>query len=158
MDDETRDTMMNIIQALNALSEVIEKAINFGMTEGTGDMMLKQYRGLYFRASQLLPDDSYVQEYLSFDPIPKATDEQKIVQVNLLCGQLLLYLRGLAKGSKNRTLIAITGEEGRGGEMGRELRDQIMEATRDAVKRVLSQQPINDEPSKEPPKPDASKS
>src|SRR5215510_1481939 len=152
MDEETRETLTNIIQALNALSEVIEKTITFGMADGTGDFMLKQYRGLYFRTSQILSDDAYVQEYLNLEPMPKATDEQKIVQVNLLCGQLLLYLRGLVKGGKSRTVIAIRGEEGKGKELGRDLREQIMEATRDAVKRVLSQSSIEEEPSKpEPP-------
>lgn len=139
MDEEMRDALQNVIQGLNALTEVIERSINFGLTEGTGDLMIKQYRGLYFRASQLLPGDTYLQEYLSLDPLPKANDDQKIVQANLLSGQLLLYLRGIVKSNKAR---GASGEDVKVKEMGRELRDQIVDATRDAVKRVLSQSEI----------------
>src|SRR5258706_12805402 len=134
MDDDTLEALTNIIQALKALAEVIEKSINFGMADGTGDMMIKQYRGLYFRATQILPDDKYVREFLGVEPVNKASDEQKIVQTQMLSEQLLLYLRGLVKGYRTQH---VTQEEGRSRELGRELRNQIITATREAVKRFL---------------------
>ena len=57
MEKETIEQLQKTYQAVRALHESLERALNTGLTEGIGQMAFDGYTRLRGRAVELLPDD-----------------------------------------------------------------------------------------------------
>jgi hypothetical protein len=131
MDELTRDMLRNIIQALQALTRAIDKSIDFGMYEGAEDTIVKQYRGLYHRVTQLLPEDTYLTEFLGLNAANGTDKQHNIMQVKILSEQLLLYVQGLVRVQNRQADEQTSGIE-------LELQKEILRNTRQTIRRAIS--------------------
>ncbi|MEP7284206.1 MAG: hypothetical protein ABI947_00400 [Chloroflexota bacterium] len=135
MDENTRQSLNQLVMALRAFSRALEKSFHQGMSDGTGDITYKQYGRLRAKAIQLLPDDFYVQEVLTTEPLSATDDEQKTSQVMLLTDQLLMYLQGLLNAEKLRDSVNVNVQDLQ--DSAANLQNQVLNLTQQALKRVF---------------------
>lgn len=150
MDDKTIEALSGLVRAVKALSKSVERGLNMGWYQGTGDTVVKQYRALQAKALQILPDDYYVKEVFAPELIEASDEEKQTMQIRLVLNQLEDYLRGILRDETEQRDFLV-GDEGNPGAMGKELQEQILNITRKTLKRALSQIDIGSIP--EPPEP-----
>ena len=134
MDDNSRQAIHQLVMALRAFSRALEKSFHQGMYEGNGDIAYKQYSRLHAKASQLLPDDFYVQDVLAAEPLTAVDDEQKTSQVMLLTDQLLLYLQGVLNVERHED-IHVNAQSLKDSAVN--LQNQVLNLTQQTLKRVF---------------------
>lgn len=134
MDENIRTELTQLLLAVKSLGKAAEKSVFNNTYDGIGDMVVKNYRDLHARVSQVLPDDYYVTEVLKLDIATDANDKQKVAQVNLAIGQLTNYVENTLKSDP----VTFTGDIEDIKSMGRELQQQILSVTRSALRRALS--------------------
>jgi hypothetical protein len=131
MDENEKIQLGQLMLAVKSLAKAVEKSMMINLFNGTGDMMVKNYRDLHARIAELLPDDYYVTTVLKLEVDPEASDLQKGTQVQFASNQLIGYLDSTFKLSERGDIESLKG-------VGRELQVQIIEVTRKALKRALS--------------------
>lgn len=133
MNDETVEQLRKLLPALKSLQTTVERAYNTGISEGVGKMSVRTYNVLQQKVAALMPDDVYVTEALRLDVDEAGPEKEQIAQVNLAAGQLYHYLKNLIQEPW------LTGEDLRELKgIGRELQDQILNTTRNALRRAMS--------------------
>jgi hypothetical protein len=136
MDNKTYDNLSQLVLALKSYLKAVEKSFHIGSYEGTTDIILRQYRTLYDKALQMLPDDFYVREMLALNITQDGMNERNVVsQVMLVSEQLLHYLRDLLKEDRQPS-IAKTVDDVR--DLGREFQEQILSVTKHTLRRALA--------------------
>jgi hypothetical protein len=136
--------------ALKALAQAVEKSVLTGAYDGTGDMMVKNYRDLHAKVVQLLPEDYYVTSVLVLDVPHDAPEKQKAAHVNLAINQLVSYLDNLLRGERNVNFAAEIEDLK---ELGRDLQQQIVVVTRKALRRALANIDVEVDIKRDPPQP-----
>lgn len=153
MDDTQIKQVEQVLMAARALAKSAEKTFHSGMIKGTGDLAVRSYQQLHARLAALLPDDDFVTEGLRLDAAASGADvgdEEKYGQVMLLLGQMTDYVDGLLKPARTVTYAIGTELPDLKG-LGRELQDQIINLTRQTLRRAISGLDIGVPP--EPPVP-----
>ena len=140
MEQTTRKGLQYILTALRTLSSSIHKGLTFGIYESSGRVIAKQYLSLYQRTLQLLPDDSYLRDFLALDAAGQKESEEQAFQVMVICDQLVLYLQNLLDDETDGS-----AEGRKAGRMTEAMREQIVEATRQAVRRAFAENEDEDE-------------
>lgn len=101
-------------------------------------MAVRGYQGLQAKLAGLLPDDYFITEGLKLEPDVTADDETKLTQVMLLSGQLGEYLNGLLRAERPANAFMNSREMSDLKGLGRDLQDQIINLTRQTLKRAIS--------------------
>jgi hypothetical protein len=136
MDEKTRETLNQIVLALKAFAKSVEKSFHMGMYDGTGDMLVKQYRSLHGKVRQLLPEDFYINEILVLDAVQENTEDEKIVsQIMLVSEQLLDYIQNLLKAEQQANTTK--NEDDLQG-LSQQFTEHMMNLTRRTLKRALA--------------------
>lgn len=134
MDEQTFNELNKLVLAIRALSKSVDRALMTGTYEGTGSMMVKNYRSLQTRAAQLLPDDYFVTDTLVLEIEPDSSEKETVAQVQLAVQQLSAYLEGQLRGYRGN--FGTMGDDFRS--LGRDLQDQIINVTKYALRRALT--------------------
>lgn len=135
MDENTIQSLSQLLLALKSLSKSVEKSYYHGAFQGVGDMVARSYRSLHARAVELLPEDFYVRDVLTLDAELQGSDKEKLAQVNLLVSQLTDYLDSLLR-TEQKINFRGDVEDLKG--LGRDLSEQIINYTRQTLRRALS--------------------
>jgi hypothetical protein len=138
MDEHTLKTVSQLLLAFQSLSKSIEKAQLGGWAQGTADQAIRNYTTLHNRTAQTLPDDFFISDVLGLDIAPNTSDKTKLGIVAMQTSQMVDYLKGLMRSEARTsgTTTVIDSDELR--TMGRDLQDQIMNLTRNTLKRALN--------------------
>lgn len=134
MDEQTFNELNKLTLAIKALSKSVERALMTSTYEGTAAMMVKNYRSLQARAAQLLPDDYFVTDTLVLDIAPETSEKETVAQVQLAVQQLSAYLEGQLRGYRGN--FVSVGDDFRS--LGRDLQEQIINVTKYALRRALT--------------------
>jgi len=89
-------TLLTLKQAHKGLENLrrdTNHIIPMEMHEGMGDMLVRLYGGL-LKSVQSVSNDAFL-EAMIVDLPENASDQQKVVQINILSGQLLSFVEGL---------------------------------------------------------------
>ncbi|MDQ7035033.1 MAG: pentapeptide repeat-containing protein [Anaerolineae bacterium] len=127
---DTKD-LAKLLARLAAFVKSTEQTIHSGGSDVLADTIVEKYDRLYQRATEILPDDDYINDDLkvSFD---NGNAQKKAQVVLFLARQLLDYLRDmLRQAQRNRSTGDIAG-------MGRRLKDEIMAVTKSAIQRAMA--------------------
>lgn len=139
MDEQTFNELNKLALAIRALSKSVERALMTNTFDGTANMMAKNYRSLQAKAAQLMPDDYFVTDTLVLDIEPDSTEREIVAQVQLAVQQLSAYMDGQLRSQRGNfpsgTTSAI-GDDFRS--LGRDLQDQIINVTKYALRRALT--------------------
>ncbi|HLV33699.1 MAG TPA: hypothetical protein VKY59_01240, partial [Spirillospora sp.] len=141
MDEQTTQQLQQLLTALRALQQSVEKAVQNRTYSGTGQMALKSYRNLHSRIAQALPDDFYITEVLALDIADDADEAQIVAQVNMAAGQLVTYLEQQLRQETRRPQgfhFDVEDESFDFQEMGRALRDRILAQTKDTIRKAMA--------------------
>lgn len=149
MNETTTQTIRQTLPALKAL----EKSINNtgeDVQAAAASIAVKTYGALHQRVAAALPDDVYVTDALALD-LESATDERgKLAQVQIAVAQLIPYLKGLladADRQQGHTQDIFGGQWLEDIEdikdISRSLRDNILEQTRNTLRRAFADIEIN---------------
>lgn len=150
MDENTSKNLSQLLLALKSLTKTVEKSLMQGMVQGTGDVVVKNYRSLHARAVELLPDDFYVRDVLVLDIAEDANDKQKLGQVHLQVSQLTDYLENLVR---TEYRVNFTGDMDDLKNLGRDITDQILSLTQKTIRRAISNIEVGTNPPPPPPPP-----
>ena len=131
MDENTLQEISRLREALKGLTIAADKSLHIREYSGASALHIKNYRRLYARALELLPDDAILPAYALDDDIAEPNDQ--LAQVQLLSEQMNLYLRGLLRGWS-----PVGGDIDDLRNMGGELRDQIITMTKRSLRHALS--------------------
>lgn len=140
MAEEMNSAELNqVLMAFKALSKNVEKQLHIGIYEGTGDISVRSYQALHRKIKELLPDDFYITEVLTYEPV-EGNDRQKLGAINILCGQMTDYLKELLRNhpSGDGGSFAFRGDADELKGLGRELQDQILSLTKNSIRRAIS--------------------
>jgi hypothetical protein len=121
--------------AFKSLNRSIEKSMHSGMYQGTGDTAVRNYLALHKRAVQLLPDDFYISDVLTLEIAAESNDRQKLSQVTLITGQMVDYLKSQVAEETRTSFDSTDFDEIKG--FGRDLQDQILNLTRNTLRRAF---------------------
>jgi hypothetical protein len=162
MTDPARDKLM---KAMFSLHKSIEHQLmlndNF---EGVADAMVNNYRTLHSKIAELYEDDYYITDVLKLDVPEDATDKQKVLLVQLAASQMATYMKSMAREERRERFRGPGGppphwkrDEER--DFGRELSDEIMNFTKETLRRALDSLDImvEGEPPEPPPPPEPPK-
>lgn len=139
MEEQTRNSLTQILLALRALSKSTERSLHTGSFQGTGDMAVRSYRALQAKIAELLPDDFYVSEVLKLEVTQDSDDRAKLNQVVLSVVQMVEYLEGLLRSvSVSGATVSFNGELNDLRTIGRDLQEQILNITKTTLRRALS--------------------
>ncbi len=168
MNDEVTQGLDALLPALRTLQRALEQIQAGGATKGSGQTALRHYRLLHEQIARLMPEDRHVTEGLAADVDDTAGDDALVAQALLLTQQLYVYVKSAARqGSEEQATYARprrgdpnkhdaaqhhhragnehwqSGQAWRGiaedyKRLGREMRDQIMQQTRDSIRSAMS--------------------
>lgn len=133
MEENTLNELVRLTKAVRALSKTVERNQWTGTGEGTGAMVVKSYRSLHKKATELLPGDYYVTEGLALDIRDSASDEEMVAQVRVASSQLAIYLSELIRSERPPF-----DEAGDWSSIGRDIQEQILNLTKRTLKRALT--------------------
>jgi hypothetical protein len=137
MDESTRNNLRQLLPALRALNDSVEKSYVTSTFQYAGDMLVKSYQKLYAKLREVLPEDFFL-EALGLELPEGATDEQKVTQVRVAVSQLTSYMRRLLEQEEGEAFVGFSRQFGRQfGDLGRELQQEIMEKTRQTLARAM---------------------
>ena len=91
MSEETLRALIRYVQPASQLRKDVEQSLMLETFSGTGDMLMRTYRGLHDSISRIV-DDPYL-EALTIEVNDEATDREKALLVMIASGQLLAYLQ-----------------------------------------------------------------
>lgn len=134
MDDRAVEQIRALIPALKALQESVRHAVYGGSPEGVAKMAIKSYTKLHAKFAELMSDDDYITDVLVLDIDEKDSDEAKVAQLELAANQLLTYVK--AKLNEERWGGVV--DKGEIKQLGKELQDQVLNFTRNTLRRALS--------------------
>ncbi|MFP4321145.1 MAG: hypothetical protein ACLFTK_01685 [Anaerolineales bacterium] len=131
-DDNNLKELTRLRHAVRALSDSASKALMMETSEGVGAMLARNYTRLHQRATELLPEDYFIETFTLEidDDLP---DAQKVAQVQLMADQMAGYVKNLIR--EERTASSDI-EDLRS--IGTELRDQVVRMTKTTLKRAIS--------------------
>jgi len=124
-----------LMLAFKSLNRSVEKSLHSGIYQGAGDTAVRNYRALHKRAGELLPDDFYISDVLTLEIAAEANDKQKLSQVSLIAAQMVDYLKSLIAEETKATFNNADFDEIKG--FGRDLQDQILNLTRNTLRRAF---------------------
>lgn len=164
MNEEVIQGLDALLPALRTLQRALEQIQASGATKGSGQTALRHYRLLHQQIARLLPDDRHVVEGLAAEVDEAAGDEALVAQALLLTQQLYVYVRSVARQAADAPFTQGNPERpgpqyqrgpkaGPGGwqtgqtwkgitddyrRLGREMRDQIMQQTRESIRSAMA--------------------
>ena len=152
--------IQQLMMAVKALMKAVERSLATESYDGIADTMVDNYRALHTKIVEHYPDDYYVTEVLTVKIPDGATDRQKVSLVQLAASQMQSYLRSLHDDGGFRYSFSTTGPRrgrrrgprgpmhghdhgpgmhgGPGGDFGREISEEIMNFTKETLRRALS--------------------
>ncbi len=133
MEGQTNKELTHLRHALKAMSKALNQALYTDTYEGTGDLLVRNYQRLHAKATQIMPDDYFIETFSLDDLSADLDDRQKVGQVQLMVNQLSNYINGLLKEDDFRSLDVDDLRN-----LGGELRDQIIRMTKNTLKNALS--------------------
>jgi uncharacterized protein YjbI with pentapeptide repeats len=147
MDETMLNTLKQLMHGLRAFYRTLERGLQENHYTGTGKMMLRNYQTLQQKLAELLPDDFYVRDMLRLDIDEQADERAQLTQVQFAASQMLIYLENLLREEQaappavDAQGIPLPPEpplppDWRG--FGREISEQIMNLTRNTLRRALS--------------------
>lgn len=148
MEEDTQKLteLRRLRHALKAMSKSVSKSLMTSTFEGTGDLVVRNYQRLHEKASQMFPDDYFIETFMLDTDLENLGDHQKLTQVQFVLNQLLTYVDNLIRDEMPNSPDI---EELR--TMGTDLRDQIIRMTKSTLKSALANIDFGDTP--EPPDP-----
>lgn len=135
MNETTLNELQKLMQAVKALSKTVERAVMTRTFDGAGAMMVKSYRSLQRKATEILPDDFFLRESLDLELPDNATDEQMAGQVRLGISQMQVYLDEVIRAE--RPFIGMDTIEDIGS-LGKQIQEQVLSMTKTTLKRAMS--------------------
>jgi hypothetical protein len=162
MDEEVTQGLDALLPALRTLERALEQIQASGATKGSGQTALRHYRLLHEQIARLLPDDRHIIEGLAADVDESAGDEACVAQALLLTQQLYVYVRSISRQASEQAAQADMHRHPHGGHphdpdarswqtrqtwkgiaedyrrLGREMRDQIKQQTRESLRAAMS--------------------
>jgi hypothetical protein len=151
MNEEVNQGLDALLPALRTLQRALEQIQASGATKGSGHTALRHYRLLHEQIARLLPEDRHIVEGLAAEVDETAGDEAMVAQALLLTQQLYVYVRGITRQAAESNAGHRGNEYQRGPSakpwkhiaddyrrLGREMRDQIMQQTRDSIRSAMS--------------------
>ncbi len=167
----TENEIQRLLHAIRALMGAVERALMTDTTDGVGDAMVTNYTKLHTKIAESYPEDYYLTDVLALD-VPEDTDNaQKIALVRLAATQLESYLQSLLEDQESEEFWGGSPPPGfkrrgrRGSshwrkhrsqerDFGAELSDEILNFTKETLRRALSSIDIViDDDVPEPPEP-----
>lgn len=164
----TDSEIQRLLHAIHALMRAVERALMTDTTEGVGDAMVTNYTKLHAKIAESYTDDYYVTDVLALEVPKNATDEQKVALVRLAATQLESYLQSLLEdqeaddfwggnpppGFTRRHRRRRSRSRGPERDFGAEISDEILNFTKETLRRALSGLDIDlDDDAPEPPEP-----
>lgn len=135
LNETTLNELQKLMQAVKALSKTVERAVMTRTFDGAGAMMVKSYRSLQRKATEILPDDFFLRESLDLELPDNATDEQMAGQVRLGISQMQVYLDEVIRAE--RPFIGMDTIEDIGS-LGKQIQEQVLSMTKTTLKRAMS--------------------
>lgn len=136
MNTETKQALQALLPAIKSLYASLERAQMTGTpAPGAGKMAARTYTVLHSKVAALLPDDIYITEALKLDTTDEDSDEALFAQVNLAASQLQHYLKSQVVEDEPWMRPDDLRELKN---LGRDLQDQILNQTRNALRRAMS--------------------
>lgn len=149
MNDNQTQLIRQTLPALKALEKSISQT-GEDVQAAAASIAVKTYKALHQRLAEALPDDVYVTEALQLD-LEQAHDERgQLAQVQIAVAQLIPYLKGLLTSAPQHDY----GHDSFSGQwwtddleelkdLSRSLRDNILEQTRNTLRRAFADIEIN---------------
>lgn len=165
------DAVAALTRAVGALGKAAQNALMTESYDGASDALAGNYRALQAKIAETLPDDYYAGTVLQLT-LPDGADDRQIVSlVQLAASQMHTYLRTLLDDMEDGPGSPPWGGPpgtppwaGRRGrrrqhprDFGRELSEEILDFTKETLRRALSQVDIDidvPEPPQPPPPPE----
>jgi len=145
MHDDTfdHDAVTALTRAVGALGKAAERALVADAYDGAGDALVNNYRSLQAKLAETLPDDFYVASVLKLDVPAEADDRQKVSLVQVSAGQMHTYLQGMLHDHDDfppgvPPWVKRRRRHGHPRDFGRELSEDILEFTKETIRRALS--------------------
>lgn len=136
MDEQIYNELNKLALAIRALSKSVDRALMTNTFEGTAKMMVKNYRSLQARAAQLLPEDYFITDTLVLEVEESSNEREMVAQVQFAVQQLSAYVDGQLRGQRGSFPNTPVSDDFRS--LGRDLQDQIINVTKYALRRALT--------------------
>lgn len=141
MDVEQIQKLQQYLLAARALHRSVERSLHEGLAAGVGRMAVKQYNGIQRKVAEMFPDDFYITDTLTLEVNDNTGEEHMVGQVQLAASQLILYLEGLIRESRQDVFGAsgfTRADVDNLRNLGRDISDQIINMTKTTLRKALS--------------------
>lgn len=138
MDEATNQELQKLLPAVKSLYLSLEHAAMSGQYGAAVNKMVKNYHQLHGRLLEILPDDYYVMQSLELELDDDASSEEIVAQVRFAANQMNTYLRELVRQEQRGS-----DDPESWGHLARDLQDQIINLTRNTVKRAIANIDLN---------------
>ncbi|MEL7235152.1 MAG: hypothetical protein AAFV33_08860 [Chloroflexota bacterium] len=166
-DNSNYDAVAALTRAVGAVSKAAQRALTTETYDGAGEALVGNYHALQQKIAETLPDDYYAGTVLQLTVPEDADDRQVVSLVQLAASQMHTYLRSLLEdmedGPGSPPWGGPPGTPPWGGrrrrnrqhprDFGRELSEEILDFTKETLRRALSQVDIDVPEPPQPPTP-----
>lgn len=143
-EDMSQDESTRLMLAVKSLLRAVERSIATESYDGVAASMATNYQNLHAKIAELYPDDYYVTDVLALNLPDEANDRQIANLVQLAASQMVTYLASIDDdapppyGPPRHRRRHPRNDYAEGRDFGRELSDEIMNFTRETLRRALS--------------------